>query len=230
MAVVTPSANPENLHYLLIRHIVSTGHAPDLSHLSSMAALSSQETERGLKQLEEMRGVILAPGSTNIRSLHPFALIPTSFWVAAGRGGWWANCAWCSLGVGAALHEDVAISTWDGAEGRPLELRIENGRANRSDLLLHFPYPPGQWWDDPYCPCGNILFFSSEADIDVWCSRHGHPKGAILNMETGIALAERWFGDYASPDWRRKSPQQAAKIFGELALDRTFWTFDDSLR
>ncbi len=42
-------------------------------------------------------------------------------------------------------------------------------------------------------------------------------------MATGIALATEWFGDYASPDWRRKTPEQARAIFEKLRLDPTFW-------
>lgn len=96
---------PERLHYLLTRHAIDTGHAPNLARLSTLAELPEQETERGLRQLAEMHGVILVPNSLTIWSLHPFALIPTQFWVTAKRGGWWANCAWCSLGIGAALQE-----------------------------------------------------------------------------------------------------------------------------
>jgi hypothetical protein len=156
-------------------------------------------------------------------SLHPFALMPTAFWVTANKRGWWANCAWCSLAIGVAVREDVTITTSDGAEGKELQFRIESGRSSRSDLKLHFPYPPSRWWDNPYSPCGNILFFSSETDVDEWCERHGRPRGAILNIETGIRLAALWFGDYASPDWRRKSPSQAKAIFDELSLDPSFW-------
>jgi hypothetical protein len=49
---------------------------------------------------------------------------PTSFWVSADDGrGWWANCAWCALGVAAALRRDVTVSARDGAEGDPLVFR-----------------------------------------------------------------------------------------------------------
>ena len=65
---------------------------------------------------------------------------------------------------------------------------------------MHFPYPPARWWDNPYCPCGNILFFTGESKVEEWCARHGRPKGAALDMRKAIALADRWFGDYASPD------------------------------
>jgi len=221
---------PERLHYLLMRHVIDTGHAPDLARLASMAGLREKETERGLGRLQEMHGVILVPGSPKVWSLHPFALMPTQFWVEAKRGGWWANCAWCSLGIGAALHEDITVSTSDGGEGHPLSLRIGDRRADPSNLLMHFPYPPARWWDNPYCPCGNILFFSSEERIDAWCSRHGHLKGSILKIATGVALAESWFGDYASPEWRRKGPEQATNIFSALGLDPSFWNIPETFR
>jgi hypothetical protein len=225
---VTPT--PERLHHLLTLHVIETGHAPDPNCLSILAGCSEPEAVAALRQLESMHGVILVPNSLKVWSLHPFALMPTAFWVATRTAGWWANCAWCSLGIAAALREDVMISTTAGAEDEPLEFRIENGRPSRQDLLMHFPEGPARWWDNPYCPCGNILFFASEAAIDHWCERHGNPKGSVLDMHAGVQLAQHWFGDYASPDWRRKTPGDAAAIFRELNLDPSFWLMPESFR
>jgi hypothetical protein len=221
---------PEILHYLMIKHVGEKGHTPDITQLSALASRSQQETEDGLRELARMHGVILVPNSLEVWSLHPFALMPTRFWVSAKQGGWWANCAWCSLAIGAALHTEVRISTGDGAEDQPLEFLVHQGCASRPDVLMHFPYPPARWWDNPYCPCGNILFFSSPQKIDSWCAHHGHPRGAVLGIETGIALAEEWFEDYASPQWRRKSPQQARSIFEKLNLDPQFWNMPASFK
>ena len=58
-----------------------------------------------------MRGVILEPNSTRIWSLHPFAMMPTAHWVSSAGRGWWANCAWCCLAIGAALQQRVTITT-----------------------------------------------------------------------------------------------------------------------
>jgi hypothetical protein len=49
-------------------------------------------------------------------------------------------------------------------------------------------------------------------------------------MHAGMQLAQRWFGDYASPDWRRKTPADAAAIFRELNLDPSFWLISASFR
>jgi hypothetical protein len=220
----------EQLHYHLISHVVETGHAPGFAQLAARAGMSERVTEQALKELAEIHGVILVPNSLKVWSLHPFALIPTSFWVSSVQGGWWANCAWCALAIGAALKAGVNISASHGAEAERLEFRIDRGVASRDDLLLHFPYPPEKWWENPYCPCGNILFFTSESGIDEWCARHGHPKGSILDIKTGIRLAELWFGDYASADWHRKTPAQAAEIFSELRLDASFWRVPTAFR
>jgi hypothetical protein len=225
-----PTHLPETLHYLATKHIIETGHAPNIQTLSKLAKLPQHETETALKDLAAMHGVILVPNSLEIWSLHPFALLPTRHWVTAKQGGWWANCAWCSLAIGAALGTDTQITTGDGAEGPPLTFAIQQGRSSRPELLMHFPYPPARWWDNPYCPCGNILFFSSCDRIDQWCARHGRPRGVTLDMPQAIALANEWFGDYACPDWRRKSPEQARAIFEKLNLDPQFWNLSTSFR
>ena len=114
-------------------------------------------------------------------------------------------------------------------KGEPLEIRIEKAARRAPDAVMHFPYPPARWWDNPYCPCGNILF-SLPPRKSTPGVRHGHPRGAVLTMEKGIALAQAWFGDYASPNWRRKTPDQARAIFEKLSLDPQFWNMPGSFK
>ena len=220
----------ERAHYLLARAVIESGHAPDAPGLAKLAECSVEEAAAGLRRLEEIHGVILEPGSTRIWSLHPFAMMPTAFWVSSGGRGWWANCAWCSTGIAAAVGGDTTIATSDGGEGEALRFEIRDGVASRDDVVMHFPYPPMRWWDNPYCPCGNILFFSSAERVDGWCARHGRPRGSVLGMKTAVALGRLWFGDYAQAGWKRKTPAQAEGIFRELGLDRGFWSLGSGFR
>ena len=205
MPATMPATNhsPETLHCLLTRHIIETGHAPGLQKLADLAGLTEEKTAEVLRKLEEMHGVILAPNSLRIWSLHPFALNPTSLWVSTATGGWWANCAWCSLGIWAAIKQDVNIFTSGGGEESSLDFSIESGQTRRKDLLMQ---------------------------LDSWCLRHAHPRGSVLPIDVAVRLADLWFGDYASPDWVRKTPARAAEIFNELGLDKSFWKMSGSFR
>ena len=227
---MTYAGFPEEIHYHLFRFIAEHGRAASVEQLARACGRSEQEVKEGLDRLREMHGVVLVPGSYTFWSLHPFSLLPTMHWVTAGGRGWWANCAWCALAIGAALKQDVHIATLDAGEDPRLEFAIRDGRSSRPEFLAHFPTPPLRWWDNPFCPCVNILFFSSAARIDKWCADHGQPKGSVLTMAEIVALADRWFGDYGSPEWQRKTPAQAERIFTDLGLDRTFWTISGSFR
>jgi hypothetical protein len=230
MSATRPNT-PERTHYLLTAHVVERGHAPDVGALARLAGCTEPEAAEGLARLRDLRGVILEPDSSRVRSLHPFALTPTPFWVATDdRRGWRANSAWCSLGIAAAWNRGVTVSARDGGEGGPLTVRVESGRPTRPDPVVHFPYPPARWWDNPYAPCVNILFFTSAETIDGWCARHGRPRGAVVGVDTVAELDWLWFGDHASPGWRRKTAAEADAIFRRLGLDPDFWTIPTSFR
>ena len=193
-----------------MKHVIETGHAPDISKLAALAHLSQPETEDGLNELARMHGVILVPNS--LGSLEPAPLRADAHTILGHRK---TRRLVGQLRLVFTGHRRCAANRHHHFHGRRRRRRAA-GNSHRTrprlapGLLMHFPYPPARWWDNPYCPCGNILFFSSAEKIDSWCTRHNRPRGAVLTMETGIALAQEWFGDYASPDWRRKTPIRPA--------------------
>ena len=70
------------------------------------------------------------------------------FRVTTAIGSWWANCAWDSLAILAALHADGRIdSTWADT-GEPLTLTVTEGRLDQPDGFVGFAVPAAQWWDD----------------------------------------------------------------------------------
>ena len=211
------------LHTVIIRHVAATGSAPPIGAIAATLGWSDAEVRSTLARLVEIRGIILKPDSVDVWGIHPFTLMPTPTWVTAATGAWWANCAWCALGIGAALRQDIRVSTRLGAEGEAVEFEVRDRRATGEGLLIHFPYPPSQWWSNPYNPCGCILFFSSRSEIDSWSKRHGVPRGEVIDIATGIALAGTWFGDSLEPTWRRKSRDEAVSAFRSVGLSDVFW-------
>jgi Alkylmercury lyase len=121
-----------------------------------------------------------------------------------------------------AIHPFTLMPTARG-EGQTIEFQVRDGRSTNSDLLIHFPFRPGEWWSNPYNPCGCILFFSADSQIDSWCARHGLPRGEAIDIATGVALAEEWFGDYMALTWKRKSRDEARQVFLSLGLSSEFW-------
>jgi hypothetical protein len=83
-----------------------------------------------------------------IRMALPFSAEPTSFRVETKRGEWYANCAWDSFAVAAALHEDAHITAGWSDTGEALERDIVDGQLGNPDGFIEFQIPAQQWWDD----------------------------------------------------------------------------------
>ena len=163
------------LHYALIDHIIRKGYAPETPELAKGFGVSLAEVEQKLKDLQEYHGVVLHPNEPKVWAIHPFSLAPTPFSVQGARHTWWGNCAWCSLGVAAIVGEDVLIKSTSGALGEPVEVRVIGGELRDTDLLIHFPIPMTQAWDNVVYTCSTMLLFRSEQEVDEWSQKHHIP-------------------------------------------------------
>ena len=68
-----------------------------------------------------------------------------------------------------------------------------------------------------------MLIFRSEEHIEKWCSAWRLPRGAVLSLEQAWTLADSWYRDRLSPDWRRRTLDEAHELFRSLALTSEFW-------
>lgn len=136
------------LRSLIYRHIVDTGAAPSRHDLVNVVGAG---VDVQLKALHDAHMVVLDDRPHRlgeIRMALPFAGEPTDFRVTTETGSWWANCAWDSLAVVAAIHQDARIdSTWSDT-GEPVSLRISDGKLQAADGNIHFLVPAQHWWDD----------------------------------------------------------------------------------
>ena len=218
------SARAGQLHHELIRGLIETCAVPTREELQARLSCSSAELGLAVEDLEDAHGVVLHPKTHNVWAIHPFSAAPTPFVVQSGEKKWWGNCAWCSLGIAVLVDKPCTIVTTLGAETEQVALKVEEGRLSRTDLVVHFPIPMAEAWDNVVYTCSTMLFFKDESQVTAWCARHRIPKGDIQPVEKVLELAKRWYGEYLQPDWTKKSVNDARAIFTELGLSHPIWS------
>jgi hypothetical protein len=68
-----------------------------------------------------------------------------------------------------------------------------------------------------------MLIFRSEEHIEKWCKAWRLPSGAVLSLEQAWKLADAWYCDRLSPEWRRRTVDEAHELFRSLGLTSEFW-------
>ena len=68
-----------------------------------------------------------------------------------------------------------------------------------------------------------MLLFRSEEHVAAWNRAKDLPKGAILSLEQQWELARIWYASRMSPDWRRRTADEAEAVFASLGLTGAFW-------
>ena len=216
------------LHYTLIEHILREGYAPDVEPLADLLGMSSDATQAALYELQEYHGVVLHPHAPKVWAIHPFSLAPTPFTVSSPTHTWWGNCAWCSLGIAALVGEDVEIKSTLGAMGAPVTVHIRDKEVIEQDLLIHFPIPMTQAWDNVVYTCSTMLFFAQEAAIDLWCQERNIPKGDVQRLGDFWPFAQEWYGRHADPDWQKWTATEAQAMFEKHGLTHAVWQLPGS--
>src|ERR1700685_1172028 len=130
------------LHYELVRGLVEQCACPTNSELTREMRIEIDEVETLLRGLAGIHGVVLHPHVCEPWIVHPFSITPTIHWVEGQRGGWWAPCLWCALGVAAIVGGEVRIHTRMGAEAEALTISVIDGEPIGLDgLCVHFAIP-----------------------------------------------------------------------------------------
>ena len=135
---------------MVYRHFVEVGVAPTRHDLAERIG-DIDVVDELLRELHDRHLLVLddrPERQGEIRMALPFASEPTTWRVTTESGAWWANCAWDSLAILAALHSDGRIdSTWADT-GEPAHLTVTDGQLDQPDGYISFPLPAAQWWDD----------------------------------------------------------------------------------
>jgi hypothetical protein len=68
-----------------------------------------------------------------------------------------------------------------------------------------------------------MRLFRSEEHVDRMMTASGMTRGAIFTLDQCWTLAQAWFADRLDPNWRRRTPDEAAAIFAASGLTGEFW-------
>lgn len=196
------------------------GSAPTAGEIAAAMSLPVDAIAASLRRLSDGHGVVLHPGTTDVWIVHPFSLSPTATWVEASGRGWWAPCIWCATGIAALVAPDVIIHSRLGGEAEPVAIHLGKHEA---ELVVHFPIPPRDAWNNVVHYCATVLPFRGEAEIDAWCARHRIPRGAAVPMSQVQLLGRVWYGRHLDRSWRKWTVVQARTIFEEVGLTDRFW-------
>ena len=132
----------------IFEHFAETGDAPSPEDLAGRTGSDIETVIDALPRLREQRVLALEADGSTIRMAPPFSGVPTQHTVVASGTRYFANCAWDSLGIPAALHRPAQVHSRCEQSGEPLHLEVGLDGPEPSSWLFHCLVPAAEWWDD----------------------------------------------------------------------------------
>jgi hypothetical protein len=137
-----------DIRAFVYRRFADTTRAPSLDETAAAFALTHEEAASAYEALHARHAFYLNPGTYEIRMANPFSNVETPFRVHAGGKTYFANCAWDSLGIPAALQLNADVEAACAQSGQPVTLQVRDGHVSESDVLVHFLVPFERWYVD----------------------------------------------------------------------------------
>ena len=136
------------VRYQIYRYFADNCTAPSYQKIANLLNVENKDVRNSFHKLHERHMIFLEHNSDSIRMANPFSAIPTRFKVIFGNKQWWANCAWDSLGIAAALKINVQIKARYPDIQETVDLQVIDGIVDGKSHIVYFPIPFGQWYDD----------------------------------------------------------------------------------
>lgn len=130
------------------RHFAERASAPTLNEMAAATGAGADEVRQAYERLYARRMLVLMPDGESIRMAPPFSGIETMHEVRALGRRYFANCAWDSFGIAAALHAEADVRSRCGHSGAPLELHLTAEGPPHADWIFHAAVPAAHWWRD----------------------------------------------------------------------------------
>ena len=106
------------------RHFAETGERPSLQVVAERVGSDVSSVREAYGRLRAQRVLVLETDGVSIRMAPPFSGVPTQHVVIVDDRKYFANCAWDSFGIAAALHRPGSVHSRCEQSGEPLDLEI----------------------------------------------------------------------------------------------------------
>ena len=137
-----------NIRAFVYQHFAETTRAPHVDETASHFALTREEAVAAYEELHRRHALFLQTGTHDILMANPFSGVETPFKVYADNRTYFANCAWDSLGIPAALHADAEVDAACAQSGETIRLTVIDQQVKDSDARVHFLVPFRNWYND----------------------------------------------------------------------------------
>jgi alkylmercury lyase-like protein len=129
--------------------LAKTAAAPTVESTAMALDLDAGTVAGAFASLNRKRLLVPEPGDpSRIRMAPPFSGVPTPHVVTTAERSYFANCAWDTFGIAAALQQDADIRSTCMDCGEALSLRIQDQQPRPDGVLFHIAVPAARWWAD----------------------------------------------------------------------------------
>jgi len=132
----------------IYRHFAQTGQRPSLEEVAERVGSDVGRVREAYVRLRAQRVLVLEADKESIRMAPPFSGVPTQHVVIVDGTSYFANCAWDSFGIPAALRRPGRVHSRCEQSGKPLRLEIGLDGPPPSNWLFHCLVPAAKWWDN----------------------------------------------------------------------------------
>ena len=131
------------------REFALTAAPPNHASIAHAFGVTEVEARESLRRLHEAHAIFLRPGSDDVLMANPFSAVATDYSVHIGETRYFANCAWDSLGIAAALNCDADITARHPLDGEAMRYGVVYDElVGEMSGLVHFAKPFRNWYDD----------------------------------------------------------------------------------
>jgi len=136
----------------IYRLFAESGRSPSADAVAERMGSTREEILAAYGRLFEDRFLLLGEDGESIRIAPPFSGVPTQHTVESEGRQYYANCAWDSFGIPAALGQPARVRSRCEESLEPLELEVTLDGPILDESLrswrFHSLVPAAEWWDD----------------------------------------------------------------------------------